>query len=214
MSSISAYMPAGRVKGQSGSKVATQQQAKARPRAAASERELVLQATKHDQAAFVQLYDRFVDKIFKYIYYRVGNQTDAEDLTSQVFMKAWQAIGRYEWTERPFAAWLYRIAHNLIVDHFRTRREAIPLEDAADLEERGASLHEILEEHLTAEALRRALHRLTPDQEQVIILRLLEGYSTTEVAAIMGKQEGAVRTLQHRALAALRLVFRQAKELA
>ncbi len=181
-------------------------------RAADREKALVERAIKHDRVAFAQLYDRFVDKIYKYIYYKVGNKTDAEDLTGQVFLKAWEAIGHYRWTERPFAAWLYRIAHNLVVDHFRTRKDSTPLDDILSLEHPGTDLDEIIQHHLTADVLRHALRRLTRDQQQVIILRFLEGYNTAEVAEMMGKQPGAVRTLQHRALAGLNLVFRHGAE--
>lgn len=173
------------------------------------EKALVHRAIKRDRAAFTQLYDRFVDKIYKYIYYKVGSKTEAEDLTGQVFLKAWEAIGSYQWTERPFAAWLYRIAHNLVVDYFRTKRDASSLDDITGLEHPGTDLDDIIQHHLTAETLRHALKRLTRDQQQVIVLRFLEGYNTAEVAQIMGKQPGAVRTLQHRALAGLNNVFRQ-----
>ncbi len=176
------------------------------------ERMLVLRAAKHDPEAFARLYDRFVDKIYKYIYYKVGAKSDAEDLTAQVFLKAWEAIGRYRVTERPFSAWLYRIAHNLVVDHFRTKRDAVPIEEATRLEEKQADLDDLTEAHLTAETLQRAINRLTHDQQQVIILRFLEGYSTEQVAEIMGKGQGAVRTLQHRALAGLERVFRRGAE--
>ncbi len=176
------------------------------------ERILVLRAARHDAEAFAQLYDRYVEKIFKYIYYKLGSKSDAEDLTAQVFLKAWEAIGRYRLTERPFSAWLYRIAHNLVVDHFRTRREAVPIDDVTSIDEKDGDLDDVTQRHLTAETLRRAIHRLTSDQQQVIILRFLEGYSTEDVAKIMGKGQGAVRTLQHRALAGLARIFRRGSE--
>ncbi len=176
------------------------------------ERKLVERACDGDRRAFAQLYDRFVDKIYRYIYYKVGSLSDAEDLTAQVFLKAWEAIGTYQWTERPFSAWLYRIAHNLVVDYFRTKRDLSSLDELPSLEERGPSLEELTQRHLTADTLRRAIARLTPDQQQVILLRFLEGYSTEQVAQIMGKQPGAVRTLQHRALAGLSGVFRRGAE--
>ncbi len=181
-------------------------------RVAEREKTLVQRAIKHDHEAFAQLYDRFVDKIYKYIYYKIGSKTEAEDLTGQVFLKAWEAIGHYQWTERPFAAWLYRIAHNLIVDYFRTKRDASSLDDITSLEHPGTDLDEIVDHHLTTESLRHALKRLTKDQQQVIILRFLEGYNTAEVAQIMGKQPGAIRTLQHRALAGLNGIFRTSPE--
>ena len=171
------------------------------------ERELVLQATQCNHAAFAQLYDRYVDKIFRYVYFKIGSHAEAEDLTGQVFLKAWEAIGHYHVTDRPFAAWLYRIAHNLIVDHFRMRRDATSLDEIAALAEPGSDLDEIVGRRLTAEVLRQALKHLTRDQQRVIVLRFLEGYNTAEVAQIMGKQPGAIRTLQHRALAGLNNVF-------
>ncbi len=177
------------------------------------ERLLVQRATRHDREAFAQLYDRFVDKIFKYIYYKVGTRAEAEDLTAQVFMKAWEAIGHYRWMDRPFAAWLYRIAHNSVVDYFRTRRDVSSLDDMPFLEQENvATLEELTQQHMTADVLRRAISRLTQDQQRVIILRFLEGYSTEQVAQILSKQPGAVRTLQHRALAGLSNIFRKGSE--
>ena len=207
MSSIATYMPDAHRAKKSSAAILKQTHSKSQTQLGNTERELVLQATTHNHAAFVRLYDQYVDKIHRYIYYRVSNSSDAEDLTSQVFLKAWQAIGNYKWTDRPFAAWLYRIAHNLIVDHFRMHRDAVSLEDIVALEEPGPSPQEIVESRVSSESLRRALLRLTADQQQVIILRVLEGYSTAEVAAILGKQEGAVRTLQHRAMIALKQVL-------
>ncbi len=177
------------------------------------ERLLVRRATRHDREAFAQLYDRFVDKIFKYIYYKVGTRAEAEDLTAQVFMKAWQAIGHYRWMDRPFAAWLYRIAHNSVVDYFRTRRDVSSLEEMPYLEQENvATLDELTQQRMTADVLRRAISRLTQDQQRVIILRFIEGYSTEQVALILSKQPGAVRTLQHRALAGLSNIFRKGSE--
>ena len=176
----------------------------------ADEHNLVRRAIARDRQAFARLYDRFVDKIFKYIYYKVGSRSEAEDMTAQVFLKAWEAIDRYEWTERPFSAWLYRIAHNLVVDYFRTRREVTPLEESGL--DNPEDLDRLAEQHLTTDMLRHAITRLTQDQQQVIILRFLEGFSTEQVAKIMGKQPGAVRTLQHRALAGLSVLFRRGLE--
>ena len=102
------------------------------------ERTLVLQATQYDQLAFAELYDHYVARIFKYIFYKVGRQDEAQDLTAQVFLKAWEAIGNYQWTDRPFAAWLYRIAHNLVVDHFRAYQAPVSLDDIHSLEEPGS----------------------------------------------------------------------------
>lgn len=168
-----------------------------------SERSLVLRAVKHDNQAFARLYDRFVDKIYRYIYFRVSSTALAEDLTAQVFLKAWSNIGHYRWTKRPFAAWLYRIAHNLTIDHIRTNRATLSIDNLELKDESAQNLDDIVQQHLTAETLQSAIRRLTESQQKVITLKFLEGYNTMEVAHLMHKDAGAVRALQHRALSAL-----------
>src|SRR5207253_5254087 len=91
--------------------------------------ELAQRASARDPMALAELYNSYVDKIYKYVYYKVGNAQDAEDLCEQVFLKAWDAIGRYTWHGHPFSSWLYKLAHNLVVDHYRTRRDSTPLSD-------------------------------------------------------------------------------------
>ncbi len=175
-----------------------------------NERVLVQQAAQQNTESFSQLYDRYVDKVYKYVYYKVGAIAEAEDLTAQVFLKAWEAIGSYRWTGRPFSAWLLRIAHNLVTDHFRTRHEAVSIEKMPSLaDENGTDLETMAQSNLTAAALQHALTHLTDEQQQVIILKFLEGYSTEEVADFMDRDSGAVRALQHRALAALQRVVRK-----
>jgi len=172
------------------------------------EKELAVRATRYDQEAFGQLYDRYVTKIYQYVYYKVGSGAEAEDLTAHVFLRAWEAIGGYEWREHPFSAWLFRIARNLVVDYHRARRETVSLEGSdgrtevqpSDEEQPDHSLQALF----TSEQLRQAVSQLTDEQQEVIVLRFLEGYSTAEIAAIMGKREGAIRGLQFRGLAALR----------
>ncbi|MBI5879636.1 MAG: sigma-70 family RNA polymerase sigma factor [Chloroflexi bacterium] len=176
------------------------------------ERALVRRAVRRDADAFAELYDLYIDRIFKYVYYKVGLVPVAEDLTSQVFLKAWERIGDYQPTERPFAAWLYRIAHNLIVDHYRTRRAEAPLDELPLADERMPSFDDWAELHLTRERLQRAIARLTDDQQQVIILKFLEGYGTEQVGEILGKDKGAVRALQFRALNALQRLLRQPEQ--
>ena len=158
-----------------------------------------------DAPTFAHLYGCYVDKIFKYVYNKIGKAVEAEDLTAQVFMKAWQAIGRYRRTEYPFSAWLFRIAHNLVVDYFRTRHEVISIEHLPFEIDAGAdSLDAMTQRTLTATDLRKAIAQLTEAQRQVIVLKFLEGYSTEETARIICKDKGAVRALQHRALLALK----------
>ena len=167
-----------------------------------TEKQLAERAAKRDQQAFGKLYDLYVDKIYKYIYYKSGRTDEAEDLTSQVFLKAWEAIDHYKWEGYPFSTWLYRIAHNMMIDYYRTHRETFPL-DTARAKESTVDPFQAAEQSLTSERIRSALKHLTQDQQRVIILRFLEGYSTSEVAAMMDKDPDAIRALQHRALRAL-----------
>jgi RNA polymerase sigma-70 factor (ECF subfamily) len=175
----------------------------------AREKDLALRATRHDVQAFAALYDCYVTKIYHYVYYKVGNAPEAEDLTAQVFLKAWEAIDSYEWRDHPFSAWLFRIARNLVVDYHRARRDTVPLDEPdqrVSLTAHASQPHpeQALQTLLTMDQVRNAIRQLTEEQQEVIILRFLEGYSTAEVARVMGKREGAIRGLQFRGLLALR----------
>ncbi len=166
-----------------------------------TESELVQRAVRKDASAFGQLYELHLDAIYRYIYYRVGNAAEAEDLTEQVFLKAWEHVGAYDDRGLPFAAWLYRMAHNAVIDYRRTRRAAEPLSEL--LVEKSAGPAEIAELHLEMEGVAAALRRLSPDHQHVILLRFVQGCTHAEAAAIMGKSEGALRALQCRALTSL-----------
>jgi RNA polymerase sigma-70 factor (ECF subfamily) len=169
-----------------------------------SEENLVRQAVNGDQAAFTQLYDRNFDKIYRYVYVRVRNQAEAEDLTQDVFIKALEAIGSYKWRELPFAAWLFRIAHNRVIDHLRK----ISKEKRANLDEAGAvSMDDpvnIAEQHSEAQQLKAALERLPKAQQEVATLRFIAQLSIAEVAKTLGKSEGTVKALQFNATVSLR----------
>lgn len=184
------------------------------------ERLLASRASQGDRNAYGELYGRYVDRIYRYIYFKVGQRAEAEDLTSQTFLKAWDAIGDYEWRNHPFGAWLFRIAHNLVVDHHRSRRESVPLDNATPQLEHRATRDGLRPEHVmsdlvTLDRVRHAVGRLTEEQQQVVILRFFEEMSTGEVAQLMGKRRGAIRGLQFRALSALRdLLYREQEELA
>ena len=167
------------------------------------EKELAIRASEHDPKAFAELYDLYVDKIYNYIYYKVGNTTEAEDLTAQVFTKAWQGYS--------FSPWLFRIAHNLVVDYHRARRPTVVL-DVLETRPNLGSTEESRPEHvlqsmMTMERIREAIGELTEEQQTVIILRFIEGYSTADIAKIMGKRRGAIRGLQFRGLSALRKIL-------
>ena len=167
------------------------------------EAELAQRASRHDQEAFAALYNAYVDKIYKYIYYKVGSTSDAEDLCEQVFLKAWEAIGRYTWCGYPFSSWLYRLAHNLVVDHYRTRRDSIPLQDVLATPGEPADPTNYFSQTLDAAELGDAIRQLTGEQRQVISLKFIEGYDNSEIAVMMNKKEGAIRALQYRALRSL-----------
>lgn len=168
------------------------------------EAELVARAVKGDQEAFGDLYEEYLDPIFRYIYYKVSNTSEAEDLTEAVFLKAWEAIGAYRLGDIPFKAWLYRIAHNVVVDHYRTRKNVAPIENYLWLSDDGKSPEEaaIWQERVTL--LIKAMSQLDESYQQVLSLRFVSELSHAETASVMNRSEGAVRVLQHRALNALR----------
>lgn len=164
--------------------------------------DLVRRAVRGDAQAFGALYDRYLERVYRYVYYRVGSVEEAEDLTEEIFLKAWEAIGRYREQGVPFSAWLMRLAHNHVVDYFRTCRPTVQLAEAVPA--RTPDPEHVAEQRLATEAVLRAMRSLTSEQQQVLILRFIEELDHSEIAAIMGKNEGAVRALQFRGLSALR----------
>ncbi|MFL5734944.1 MAG: RNA polymerase sigma factor [Chloroflexia bacterium] len=177
-----------------------------------NEAELVERASQHDQSAFAELYTTYVDKIYKYVYYKVGNPADAEDLCEQVFLKAWEAIGRYKWCGYPFSSWLYKLAHNLVVDHYRTRRDPMPLNDLLYTSLEPADPENAMHAAVEAEEIGQAVAQLTDEQRQVINLKFVEGYSNFEIAEMLNKKEGAIRALQYRALRSLQSILESEEE--
>ena len=169
------------------------------------EESLVRLAQKHDAEAFGQLYDQHFDRIYRYLAFKTGDRTEAEDLTQQVFLKAWDAIGSYKPKGTPFASWLFRIAHNQLVDHLRkqSKRKEAPLEETV-MAPSSSDPSLIAEKNLRIEELAAACEHLTEAQREVISLRFAAGLSTAEVAKAMGRSEGAIKQLQHSALVALR----------
>ena len=163
---------------------------------------LVDRARQGDAEAFGGLYDRFQPEIVRYLAHRIGNPDTAEDLAQTVFLKAWQAIPRYEARGVPFKAWLYRMAHNQMVDYFRTRRPTTDLEGIDPPEDAEAEAIVIAAE--TSAVLTEALSKLSEDHRQVLVLRFLMEKSAREISEIMGRKEVTVRGLQMRALQALR----------
>jgi RNA polymerase sigma-70 factor (ECF subfamily) len=165
---------------------------------------LVLRAIQKDQEAFGELYDRHVVRVYRHIYYMVGNAAEAEDLTAQAFMRAWEAVDRYQIRGAPFVSWLLRIAHNLGVSHLRSKRESSQLHDGIVDDKFRRSPESAYERTAEEELVREAISRLRDEQRQVIVLRFIEDLDYREVADIIGKSVAAIRVIQHRALNSLR----------
>lgn len=147
-----------------------------------------------------------MERVYRHIYYRVSNQADAEELTQQTFLQAWQAMGRYRSTGAPFVAWLLTIAHNQVIAFYRRAKNTTYLEmepAAEEIRGEGDPEASVLAQ-FDRQAVRRALLRLKPEQQQVIILRFVEGFDYGDIATALGKSEGNIRVIQHRALGELR----------
>jgi len=165
---------------------------------------LVERAQRGDRTALEELYLLHFDRIYGYLHMSVSNRHDAEDLTTQTFMKMLEAIRRFQWRSVPFSAWLLRIAHNLAIDHFRANRRWQPEEHVPESAHGVESSAE--EQALASLGQTRMLtlvERLSPEQLQVLTLKFVYRFSNGEAATILGKTEGAVKSLQHRALASL-----------
>ena len=170
-------------------------------------------AQRGDAQALGRLYDQHHAALFRYIWARVGEKQLAEDLTGDVFMRMLAALPRYRPGDVPFRAWLYRIARNLLVDHYRKAqaRPAEPLQDSHERLESGDDPGSAVEQKLSAERLQQVLALLDEAQREVLSLRFLAGLSLQETAAALKKSEAAVKALQHRGLGALRLVLSEGK---
>ena len=167
-------------------------------------RKLVDQAQQGERAALEELYLIHFDRIYSYLHMTVGNRHDAEDLTTQTFLKMLESIGRFRWQSAPFSAWLFRIAHNLCMDHFRANRRWQPEEDVPEpvgSEERSAEDEAF--QSIGRQSMLELIDRLSLDQQQVLTLKFVFSFSNAEAATILDKTEGAVKSLQHRALVSL-----------
>jgi len=169
-----------------------------------NEESLVRRAQQRDQEAFTQLYEQHFDRIYRYVALKIGDKIEAEDMTQQVFLNALQSISSFKWKGIPFSAWLFRIAHNQMVDYLRkkTRRATVPFDESQVSSDSNPQL--VAEHRLDVEQLVSATKRLTEAQREVISLRFAGELSIAQVAKVMGKSEGAVKALQHSAIAALR----------
>ena len=170
------------------------------------EDDVLARASQGDKDAFGELYEHYTERIFNYVYYRTGNVHDAEDLTARVFQRAMNHIRNYTDRGVPFSAWLYRIAHNLVANWHRdrSRKQEIPLDDVPILPAKGDHPETALVRTEQQDALLRLIRRLPSERQNLLILKFVENMSNAEIGQIMGRSEGAVKSLYHRTLLSLR----------
>ena len=167
-------------------------------------RRLVERAQAGDRDALEELYLLHFDRIYSYLHMSVGNRHDAEDLTTQTFLRMLEKIQGFRWQSAPFSAWLFRIAHNLAMDHFRASRRWQPEEEVPEVP--GSAEPSAEAEAMQAigrQSMLRMIESLSGEQQQVLTLKFVFNFSNGEVATILGKTEGAIKSLQHRALVSL-----------
>lgn len=176
---------------------------------------LVARAIERDREAFGTLYDRYFERIYRYVRLKLGDGVEAEDLTATVFLNAWRSIETFApQGDNSFLAWIFRLAHNALIDQYRRRREITPLQDVEEYHlptDTTFNPEHVLDRGLTIAELSRALQTLTEEQREVVLLRFVEGLSAREVGQIMNKQEGTVRGMQFRAIEALRRALTPSK---
>ncbi len=171
------------------------------------EESLVRRAKQQDQKAFGELYEEHFDRIYRYVALRIGDKTEAEDMTQQVFLKALQSVSSFQWKGIPFAAWLFRIAHNQVVDYLRKKNKQAVILFEESLVSSDSNPQLLAEHQLDIEQLLSATRRLTEAQREVISLRFTSELPIAQVAKIMGKSQGAVKALQHSSIIALRKIL-------
>jgi len=172
--------------------------------------DLIDRAKNGDGEAFGRLYDMHVDRVYRHIYFRISNAADAEDLTQQVFIKAWQAIGKYNKTASPFLAWLIKIGHNLVIDFYRSKKSEVCLDCDIVAAGTGSDPAYLAEAYFDRQEIRQSINKLPGDQQQVILMRFIEDFSYAEIAAVLGKSEGAIRVILHRGLKQLKTILEKA----
>ena len=176
-------------------------------------RRLVELARRGDRNALEELYLIHFDRIYGYLHVSVGNRHDAEDLTTQTFVRMLESIGKFRWRSAPFSAWLFRIAHNLAMDHFRATRRWQPEEEVPEPPpDESSSAEQGALESIGRTSMLELIDDLSLDQQQVLTLKFVFGFSNVETGTILGKTEGAVKSLQHRALSRLNTKLGPASE--
>jgi RNA polymerase sigma-70 factor (ECF subfamily) len=166
----------------------------------------LIERAKQDPEAFGELYERYVDRIYNYIYYRVGNAHDAEDLTARLFYRVLKALPRYVDRGAPFASWLYRIAHNLVANFHRDRRRrpSLSIDDLPLISNWREAPEQVAEQHDEERTLWQAINGLSEDRRELLTMKFGEGLSNAQIGNLMGRTEGAIKSLYHRTLISLR----------
>ncbi len=172
------------------------------------EEKLIQDAVKEgDSSAFGRLYDHYQPMIYRFVLVKVGRREEAEDITHRVFLQAWQNVRTYRHRGHPFGSWLYRIARNQVIDHYRSRKDDAPLEAADNMGVATESSEADVSLRIEMEKVMAAIHHLKPEYQDVIIFRFIEDLSIRETADTMNKTEGAVKLMQHRAIEELKKVI-------
>ena len=171
------------------------------------EEKLIKDAIEGKASAFGSLYDKYHGKIYRFVYLKVSHREEAEDLTHQVFLNAWLNISKYEFKGLPFSSWIYQIARNQVIDHYRTKKPTIDLEIIEDIHISASTLEKDAEMNLELDAIRKALLKLNQEQQDIIIMRFVEDLSPKEISAALGKPESTIRVLQHRAIQNLKKII-------
>jgi len=172
-----------------------------------SDSDLLHRAIQGDTNAYGNLYERYLDEVYRYVYYRVADQHTAEDLTEIAFVKAWEALPRLKSLPQNVRAWIYRIAHNTVIDHYRTRKTSFPLEQAENLADEVPQPETALQSLEEKQQLALAIKQLKPQFQQVLVCRFINGLSHAETARIMGLSKNHVRVIQYRALQKIREIL-------
>lgn len=177
------------------------------------EKQIIESAIRGESEAFGLLYDKYQPQIYRFIYLKVGHREEAEDLTHQVFMSAWQHIHKYEIRSFPFTSWLYRIARNQVIDYYRAYKgnKEQDLESVAELKS-DPMIEVAIDTSLAFQKVQKSLVKLNPDYQDILIMKYTEELSLKEIAAALGKSVGAVKVAQHRALANLKKLLEESHE--